>query len=37
MAKGLQKQQAYQQPLSLLGKSLLRRSKHRCELSDETG
>ncbi len=37
MAKGLQKQQAYQQALSLLGKSLLRRSKRRCELSEESG
>ena len=37
MAKGLQKQKEYQQALSLLGKSLLRRSKRRCELTDNTG
>lgn len=37
MAKGLQKQKEYQQALSLLGKTLLRRSKRRCELTDETG
>ena len=37
MAKGLQKQKEYQQALSLLGKSLLRRSKRRCELTDQTG
>ena len=37
MAKGLQKQKEYQQALSLLGKSLLRRSKRRCELTDSIG
>lgn len=37
MARGLQKQQEYQQALSLLGKTLLRRSQRRCELTDEAG
>lgn len=37
MAKGLQKQQEYRQALNLLGKSLLRRSNRRCELSDQSG
>ena len=37
MAKGLQKHKEYQQALSLLGKTLLRRSQRKCELSEETG
>ena len=37
MAKGLQKNKEYLQALSLLGKTLLRRSNRRCELSDVTG
>ena len=37
MAKGLQKHQEYRQALSLLGKTLLRRSQRKCELSEETG
>ena len=37
MAKGLHKHQAYRGALQLLGKSLMRRSKKRCELSGESG
>ena len=37
MAKGLQKQKEYKQALSLLGKTLMRRSQRRCELTDQTG
>ena len=37
MAKGLQKHQDYRNALSLLGKTLLRRSQRKCELSDESG
>lgn len=35
MAKGLHKHQAYQQAVQLLGKTLMRRSQRRCELSGE--
>ena len=37
MAKGLHKHQAYKSAVQLLGKTLMRRSKRRCELSDEPG
>lgn len=37
MARGLHKHQAYQSALSLLGKTLMRRSQRVCELSGESG
>ena len=37
MARGRDKHQAYTQALQLLGKTIMRRSKRRCELSDEAG
>ncbi|MEE4245630.1 MAG: hypothetical protein V2I33_09475 [Kangiellaceae bacterium] len=37
MAKGLQKHQAHQDKLSLLGKDLARRAKSQCELSGQSG
>jgi hypothetical protein len=37
MARGLQKHQDYKNALSLLGKTLLRRSQRKCELSEERG
>ena len=37
MARGLDKHRDYQRALQLLGKTLMRRSQRRCELSDAQG
>lgn len=37
MARGLDKHHAYQRALQLLGKTLMRRSQRRCELSEAQG